>query len=293
MPAERAGLSSLREPAPEPSPLQRSEYATLILERLEREPLDLAAQFSLPGRIPSFVLDGLLPEELAREVFAAFPPVERMNRKCSLKESKYYCAQMDRCAPGLEEFIFAFQDPRVVGAFERITGLAGLLPDPVLYAAGVSVMLHGGFLNPHLDNSHDGEQRNYRVLNSLYYATPGWRDEYGGHLELWDRGPRGEPRTIHSRFNRLVMMATERSSWHSVSPITRPDAHDGRRTCVSNYFFRPWPVGDEPYFHATQFRGRPGQPAVDLLLRADNLVRTRILSVVNVPTRHKYRRKDA
>ena len=159
--------------------------------------------------------------------------------------------------------------------------MSNLLPDPSLYAGGVSAMVKGSFLNPHLDNSHDASQKRYRVLNSLYYVTPDWREEYGGNLELWDEGPKGTPRTIHSRFNRLVVMETNRQSWHSASRVTA----GGRRTCVSNYFFREQPLEGSEYFHATSFRGRPEQRGRDLLLRADTAMRTALLfSVVNVPT---------
>jgi hypothetical protein len=80
-------------------------------------------------------------------------------------------------------------------------------------------MVRKSFLNPHLDNSHDARQTHYRVLNSLYYMTPDWREEYGGNLELWDRGVGQPQRTIVSKFNRLVLMETTRTSWHSVSPV--------------------------------------------------------------------------
>ena len=149
-------------------------------------------------------------------------------------------------------------------------------------------MVKDSFLNPHLDNSHDADQRCYRVLNSLYYVTPDWREDYGGNLELWDRGLDEPQRTIPSRFNRLVLMETNRSSWHSVSPVTQ----DGRRTCISTYYFRERALGSDDYFHSTSFRGRPGQKTRDLLLRADNALRTAILSLFNVPTRHLYKRKD-
>jgi Rps23 Pro-64 3,4-dihydroxylase Tpa1-like proline 4-hydroxylase len=32
----------------------------------------------------------------------------------------------------------------------------------------------GDFLNPHLDNSHDGDQKNYRAINVLYYLSENW-----------------------------------------------------------------------------------------------------------------------
>src|SRR5262245_52582090 len=176
--------------------------AELVRARLEAERAGLRAQFASPGRVRSCVLDGLLPEALARELFAAFPAREAMQRRHGLRESKYVSAQLDRHAPLVEEAVFAFQDPRVVELLGEITGLAPLEPDPRLYAGGISLMTRGCFLNPHLDNSHDAEQALYRALNSLYYVTPDWSLANGGHLELWDRGPRGTPRTIESRFNR-------------------------------------------------------------------------------------------
>lgn len=266
--------------------MTRTEMADLMCERMAQHKGALTAEFRTPGRVPSFVLDELLPEAIAREIFQAFPPPAQMMKKHSLRESKYVAAQLDRYAPILEEATFAFQDPRVMALFAEITGIDELLPDPHLYAGGISTMVKDSFLNPHLDNSHDGKQKHYRVLNSLYYVTPEWREEWGGNLELWDDGPTGKQRTIFSKFNRLVLMATHRRSWHSVSPIV----HDGSRSCVSNYFFREKSLEGIDYFHATSFRGRPDQPGRDLLLRADARLRTGILSVVKVPTKHIYKK---
>jgi len=70
--------------------------------------------------------------------------------------------------------------------------------------------------NPHLDNSHDKDRNMWRALNLLYYVTPDWKIENGGNLELWPKGPKQDQITIHSKFNRLVVMATHNNSWHSV-----------------------------------------------------------------------------
>jgi hypothetical protein len=156
-------------------------------------------------------------------------------------------------------------------------------------------MEQGHFLNPHIDNSHDKDRQSYRVLNLLFYVTPDWQEEYGGNLELWDAGPRRSPvRTIVSRFNRLVVMATTRSSWHSVSRV----GHHGDRRCISNYYFaahayeeRPGAVPPE-YFHPTSFRGFADEPVKDAVLRADALVRAAARKVRKggvVRTRHLYR----
>lgn len=250
--------------------IDRKRYAALIAARLERAKQQLTADFRRPGRIQSCFVDALLPEELARQIFAAFPqPSEMMERK-SLREHKFVAAQMDRYHPLLEEIVFAFQDAAVVKLAEEITGMDDLLPDVHLYAGGISLMGHAHFLNPHLDNSHDKDRSLYRVLNLLYYVTPDWDHEAGGNLELWDSGPSGEPREIVSRFNRLVLMATHTKSWHSVTPVK---AMHAPRCCVSNYYFSLAPLEEHEYFHVTSFRGRPEQPVRNLVLRGDAALR--------------------
>ena len=88
------------------------------------------------------------------------------------------------------------------------------------------------FLNPHIDNSHDSKRETYRRLNLLYYITPDWSAENGGNLELWDKKVQN-PKQIVSHFNRLVVMETNKKSWHSVEPVSV----ERGRCCISNYYF--------------------------------------------------------
>lgn len=193
-----------------------------------------------------------------------------MTLKRTLRETKYVAAQMDRYNPLLEEAVYAFQMPEVLRMVERITALEAIEPDELLYAGGVSLMGTGHFLNPHVDNSHDQRRQRYRVLNVLYYVSPDWTEQSGANLELWPAGLSGQPTTITSRFNRLVVMVTHQASWHSVSKNL---AH-ADRCCVSNYYYSRHPVGGQPYFHVTSFRGRPEQRIRDLVLRGDIWLRT-------------------
>jgi Rps23 Pro-64 3,4-dihydroxylase Tpa1-like proline 4-hydroxylase len=252
--------------------MNRTDIADFITDRLEVEAERMAAEFRLPGRIGSTVIDDLLPADLAREIYARFPNTGQMMLKRSIKEHKLVAAQMDRYDPLLEEAVYAFQDPRVVGCVGAITGLRELEPDTELYAGGISLMANGGYLRPHLDNSHDGRQSRYRALNLLYYVTPGWDAANGGSLQLWDHGPLTTPRTIPSLFNRLVLMVTNRTSWHSVNEIRG----DGRRCCVSNYYFSSVSPEARDYFHATSFRDEAPSLS-DVLMRADNAMRTAVL----------------
>ncbi|UBF27988.1 2OG-Fe(II) oxygenase [Kovacikia minuta CCNUW1] len=272
------------------APGRRNDYAEQILERLEACQDSLHQEFFSANRINSCFVDEVLSERDAREIYAAFPQQEEMLRLKDLREFKYVGMQMDRFDPILEEIIYAFQDPRIVAIVSQITGIEPLLPDEYLYAGGISLMHQGCFLNPHLDNSHDKDRNHYRVLNLLYYVTPDWRETYGGNLELWDRGIKQPCRTIHSKFNRLAIMVTNQTSWHSVSQVQHP----GRRCCVSNYYFSPKPAEAENYFHVTSFRGRPEQPLRDFVLQGDLALRNGLRKVFKRGIRkpHFYRKTD-
>ena len=255
--------------------MNREKYADLIVKRMEEQKEALTAEFNLPGRIQSCILDDVLPKDLAVEIAGVFPKPEQMKLQKSIREHKYTAKQLDKFDKKIEEIVFAFQDPRILKVTSDVTGLKQLDPDPYLYAGGISLMANGNFLLPHLDNSHDKDRNEYRVLNLLYYITPGWKQEYGGNFELWDAGPDGKPREIVSAFNRLVIMATHETSWHSVNQVRV----DMARCCISNYYFSKTPIDAHDYFHVTTFRGRPEQPALDMALKADGAIRSAVRKI--------------
>jgi Rps23 Pro-64 3,4-dihydroxylase Tpa1-like proline 4-hydroxylase len=263
--AETSGTSSA-------AALDRATLARQICARLDAQHAEIERAWHSTAPINHFVVDDLLPAHWATQIRAAFPQPQQMALKRSLREVKYVAAQMDKYTPLLEESIYAFQEPGVVERIQAITGLKALEPDSQLYAGGISLMSPGHYLNPHIDNSHDRTRERYRVLNLLFYVSPQWPEERGGNLEVWPQGLRGQPTTLVSRFNRLVVMITHRHSLHSVSR----NAAAADRCCVSNYYFSELPPGGEHYYHVTEFFGRPEQPLRNVLLRSDNWLRTLI-----------------
>lgn len=113
---------------------------------------------------------------MAREIHSAFPGHEKMRLMSSFRESKYTSKSFDGFNSSLKEITFAIQSPEVVRLVEEITGFANQIPDPSLYAGGLSMMLSGNFLNPHIDNSYEQDRLYYRTLNFLYYITPDWKE---------------------------------------------------------------------------------------------------------------------
>lgn len=230
------------------------KFTREIVERIEQS--DIGHQWALdrigtPTRYA--VIDGLLPDDLAHEIAAAFPSDgQHFTERRSFRESKSVSVAFDDLPAILKDVTFAIQSPEIIGAIGERLSIPSLLGDPSLYAGGLSMMHKDDFLNPHIDNSHEATRTCYRRVNLLYYVTPDWREEYGGNLELWDKDVT-KPVTLASLFNRLVIMETNRYSWHSVSPVVT----DRARACVSNYFFSAESPEVREYYHVTSFTGRP------------------------------------
>ena len=254
----------------------REEFVNLIISRLERDAEDISADFTTENEIKTHfcAVDDLLPVDIARQIAGAFPPVEEMRLLDSFRERKYTSKSLDKFDSLIAEITFAFQDERVIEKVAELTGIKDAIGDPHLYAGGISAMVRGHFLNPHIDNSHDGEQKNYRVLNLLYYITPDWRAENGGNLELWDEKVT-KPVEIPSLFNRLVLMSTNDKSWHSVNEVK----NGGVRRCISNYYFSPHSPNGYETSHVTYFMARPEQKLRRLVTRVDSDLRTALRKI--------------
>ena len=255
----------------------REKFVELILERLDQDAEKIRADFQTEKGVKTrfAAIDDLLPEDIARKIYEAFPQNEEMRLLDSFREKKYTSKSMDKFDPLIADITFAFQDDRIVKKVSDITEIKDAVGDPHLYAGGISAMAKGHFLNPHLDNSHDYEQKNYRVLNLLYYITPEWEPENGGNLELWNEDVT-EAVEIPSVFNRLVLMSTNDKSWHSVNEVKT----DGKRCCISNYYFSPHSPNGYETTHVTYFQARPEQTVRRLITKADSDLRTMLRKVV-------------
>ncbi|HEV7699366.1 MAG TPA: 2OG-Fe(II) oxygenase [Pyrinomonadaceae bacterium] len=254
----------------------REQLVRMIVERLEQDAEAIKADFVDKKGVTArhTAIDDLLPTEMASRIAAAFPASDKMRLLDSFRERKYTSKALDQFDPLIEDITFAFQDKRVIDKVAELTGIRDCIGDPYLYAGGISAMERGHFLNPHIDNSHDGEQKNYRVLNLLYYISSEWRPDNGGNLELWDEDVT-EPIEIPSLFNRLVLMATGDKTWHSVNEVRT----DGVRRCISNYYFSPHSPNGYETSHVTYFMARPEQKLRRLVTKIDSEMRTLLRKV--------------
>ncbi len=260
--------------------MKQEQLVRLIVDRLDQERDAIVAQWNNPVGTPTrhFVLDNLLPADIAESIYQAFPrDGDGFFSKATFREKKKTSANLSEYPEILGEITYALQDAAVVAKVGEICGFKTLEPDPQLYAGGLSMMFKDDYLNPHIDNSHDGKRDRYRRLNLLYYCSPDWALEKGGNFELWNE-ERTVPKTLVAHQNRLVVMETNKTSWHSVSHVVA----DRPRCCVSNYYFSKESPDQTEYFHVTSFDGRPDEPVKHVVGILDNALRNVVSKTLGV-----------
>ena len=124
---------------------------------------------------------------------------------------------------------------------EQMTGISGLLPDPHLVGAGYSIFRNGSFLSSHYDFNWNDRLRLHRKLTSLLFITPGWKEEWGGHHEIWTGSPDKDKtsKKVYSHaplFNRFFIDENvKKGPYHAVSKINCFDDVVGR--CAIRFFY--------------------------------------------------------
>ena len=110
--------------------------------------------------------------------------------------------------------------------------------DPNLFGGGLHQSIRGAFLNVHVDYNFHPDTRHHRRLNVLVYMNKDWKDEYEGHLELWDLsdGRKTLLAKVAPLFNRCVIFETNEISFHGhPKPLNAPEGVN--RKSIATYYY--------------------------------------------------------
>ena len=206
--------------------------------KLSKDPDSLATQYSAAVPFPHVVIDGLFDDADLDDVLRHFPsPAEMRWVSFDSKTEKKlgFHHEISRIDPSVRRFLDAMNSFEMLQFLERLTGIDGLIPDPYFGGGGLHQIEPGGFLKIHADFNWHPKLRLDRRLNMLIYLNREWREEYGGHLELWDR-ERGCVSRILPLFNRTVIFSTSDHSLHGhPHPLNTPPGVT--RKSVSLYYY--------------------------------------------------------
>jgi hypothetical protein len=219
-------------------------------------------QFAAGVPFPHVVLDGLFDPDVLDAVAAEFPDPEdrvdwiRSRRDTSVKLAMPYDW---RLGPAPRLFLNQLNCSAFIQFLERLTAIDGLIPDPHFEGGGLHQIERGGYLKVHADFNVHTRLRLDRRLNAIVYLNRDWQDEWGGHLEFWDRSMSIAVRKIAPEFNRMVVFATTDWAFHGHPDPLRTPARVNRRSLATYYYTSGRPAEELTEAHTSLYQRRPGE----------------------------------
>jgi len=225
--------------------------------RLHHDAAALRERYRTAEPFPHIALDGLFDDAQLARILAEFPKPEetRWMRFDSPTEKKLgYFHEQSTITDTVRAFLDALNGFEMLLWLEKLTGIEGLIPDPYFGGGGLHQIEPGGFLKIHADFNVHPKLKLDRRINMLVYLNNDWREEWGGHLELWDAQMKTCRQRILPLFNRTVIFSTTDTSFHGhPHPLASPPGVT--RKSVSLYYYTAGrPEEERSPAHDTIFR---------------------------------------
>lgn len=218
------------------------------------------AAYGQASPFPHVVIDNFLPETMLASVLDEFPRPETIEwQHFDNAAEKKLANRLERhMGDATLQLLYQLNSAVFIEFLEALTGITGLIPDPYFVGGGLHQIERGGFLKVHADFNWHDKLHLHRRLNFLLYLNRDWREEYGGHLELWDTEMRRCEQRILPIFNRCVVFSTTDVSYHGhPDPLTCP-AGQTRKSLALFYYTSGGPT-DTVASRSTVFQARPGE----------------------------------
>lgn len=210
---------------------------------------------------PHIVIDDFLPEYILDSILNEFPKVgsidwQKFENSAEKKLAYKHEMQMGDATRLL---LYQLNSSGFIDFIESITGIDGIIPDPHFEGGGLHQIERGGYLKMHADFNRHNKLRLDRRLNLLIYLNKNWKEEYGGHLELWDKDMTQCEKKILPIFNRCVIFNTTAFSYHGhPEPLNCPEGQT-RKSLALYYYSNGRPSEEISNAHSTLFLARPGE----------------------------------
>jgi 2OG-Fe(II) oxygenase superfamily len=175
-----------------------------------------------------------------KSVLAEFPDLEDVKRHISYNnpnELKLASVGAREFGPRTTELLNFVNSEPFLEFLQELTGIEeALIPDPYFEGAGYHQIKQGGFLKIHSDFNKHVKTGLDRRMNLLVYLNEDWKEEYGGHFELWDKKMQACVQKILPSFNTIALFTTTDFSYHGhPNPLTCPDGRSRKSLAIYYY----------------------------------------------------------
>jgi Rps23 Pro-64 3,4-dihydroxylase Tpa1-like proline 4-hydroxylase len=233
---------------------------------------------------PHFVIDNFFDPALVDQVLAEFPKPGEIKWQSfdNEQEIKLASAAEASFGPMTRLLLYHLNSITFLDFLSKTTGIENLIPDPCFEGGGLHQIPPGGKLGVHADFNKHRRFGLDRRLNALLYLNKDWREEYGGHLELWNRDVTQCEAKILPLFNRLTVFGTTDFTFHGhPNPLRCPDGMT-RKSLALYYFTNGRPAEEVSGEHSTLFKARaPDDFKPSLRQRVRHLARDLLPPIVS------------
>jgi hypothetical protein len=210
---------------------------------------------------PHIVIDDLIPTDVLDSVLGELNGIEYDGRKDFYGSvDKYYTNDLAKLGPHTQRLLTDLNSRVFLEFLETLTGVTGLVADPLFQGGGYHETRRGGFLKMHADFNWHQKLHLDRRLNLLLYLNKDWDDAWAGHLEIADPDFK-TTKQVAPLFNRIVVFSTTDFSFHGhPDPLACPPDR-ARQSLALYYYTNGRPRSEVARGHSvnTDYRPRPGE----------------------------------
>jgi Rps23 Pro-64 3,4-dihydroxylase Tpa1-like proline 4-hydroxylase len=240
-----------------------------------------AEEYKANQPYPHIYFDNFLPVEVAEAALRDFPEPKEADWRAYKDVNQHRKLAFDaveKLPPSTRDVLYFLNTRPMLQFLETLTGIQSVLPDPHYIGGGLHQIRPGGLLEVHADFSYHKGLRLDRRINVLIYLNKDWKEEYGGHFELWDREVKRAEKKILPVFNRCAIFSTTSVSFHGhPEPLACPP--DRNRKSIATYYYSNGRPEEDPgltHNHEVAFQQRPGVNRVKASLGVRKVVKSLI-----------------
>jgi Rps23 Pro-64 3,4-dihydroxylase Tpa1-like proline 4-hydroxylase len=202
------------------------------------------------GPFPHVVIDNFLPEEVLNQIVDEFPGPDEdawtmwgpgdIKHTKNKNVEKLGTSDEEVFGPMTRHFMAQLNSYTFVQFMEELTKSPYIIVDPAYNGCGLHSTGRGGKLMVHVDgnrhpNTFSGMM--HQRFNLILYLNKDWEEEYGGHLELWNRDATECIKKVQPIFNRCLIFDTGSFSYHGhPEPLACPEGR--RRNSLAVYYYQ-------------------------------------------------------
>jgi len=245
-----------------PHPYIASQYSDLshLAQRLRKE-------YANNQPFPHVVINNFFLDDILGAALESFPDLSKdytstkFNNKAEIKLAS---TRGDRQqSEPIKHLLRYLNSTEFIDFLQQLTSIdEPLVSDPHFCGGGLHEIKSGGLLKLHADFCRHDETGLDRRINLLIYLNKNWDEEFGGHLQLWDKEMRVCVKKILPVFNTVVIFNTTDFSFHGhPDPVTCPPERS-RKSLALYYYSNGRPKHELRPSHwnqSTLFKERPGE----------------------------------